>query len=94
MPNQQQSIEDKFNSIIEKIGYKDVKDINKLFVILSDEEKKDLMEFLVENPNSVKSLIENFRKKKDIIAKQDKKAWEKLLNEEKKELEALSRLGS
>ena len=53
--------------------------------------RDEIYKLLTEKPHMVKKVVENFRRKQDIIAKQDKQAWQELLKEEEKELEALAK---
>ncbi len=94
MINQQQSTEEKFNKAVEKVGLtnEEKQNLDKLITTTpAPEEKKNLMELLLEKPELIKKLIENYKKKQEIIATQDKDAWQKLLKEEEKELEELAK---
>ena len=66
-------------------------DLYEILFSLPEQEKPDTYEYLVEHPEMINKIVENFKKKKEIIAKQDKPAWQKLLKEEEKELEAVAK---
>lgn len=86
-------LQESFNQAVDKVGLsKDEKqDLDKLMIAVPGPvERENLMELLLEKPDLIKKLVENFRKKQEIIATQDKDAWKKLLKEEEKELEELA----
>ena len=87
-------LQESFNQAVDKVGLsKDEKqDLDKLIIAVPGPvERENLMELLLEKPDLIKKLVENFRKKQEIIATQDKDAWKKLLKEEEKELEELAK---
>jgi len=87
-----QLLRNNFQKVIAKAGLseKDRKDLDELIsAVPGPDEREGIIELLVERPKLISKLIENFQKKKEIIASQDKEAWQKLLEEEKGELEKL-----
>ncbi|PIR07432.1 hypothetical protein COY65_00290 [Candidatus Jorgensenbacteria bacterium CG_4_10_14_0_8_um_filter_39_13] len=87
-----QLLRNNFQKAIAKAGLseKDRKDLDELIsAVPGPDEREGIIKLLVERPKLISKLIENFQKKKEIIASQDKEAWQKLLEEEKGELEKL-----
>lgn len=62
-----------------------------ILISLPDQEKVDTYDYILKHPEIINKIVENYNKKKEIIKKQDKKAWEKLLKKEEKELEKVAK---
>lgn len=71
------------------LSEEDKKDYIK-YIIFSDEKfRRGLAGILRDNPETMIALIEDYKKRKEIVKNKDKEAWKKLIEEEKQQLKAL-----
>ena len=58
---------------------------------LPNEDENQTFDLIIEKPDIIYKIVENYNKKKEIVKNCDKQAWQELLKEEEKELEALAK---
>lgn len=83
---------DQIKKIINESNLANEDKIN-LYLILTSlpsDFKEETFDFIIEKPKVIYQVAENYKKKKEIIRKQDKQAWQELLKEEEKMLESMA----
>ncbi len=84
---------EKFKKVIRDSKLSDAEkvDFYELFVSLPPYLMRETVKNVLKQPDSIYKIVENFRKKQEIIANQDKDGWQELLKEEEKELGKLAK---